>query len=104
VQFRPPDRLLGHLGEMCPELSTLAQALPLPRSTYLRLLSMRTADARAFYETEALREGWSVRQLGRQISSQLYEGLTLSRNKAALLMKAAEQQPGDRLTPATVIV
>jgi nitronate monooxygenase len=33
--------------------------------------------ARRFYETEALRCGWSVRQLGRQISSQFYERTAL---------------------------
>ncbi len=58
---------------------------------------------RAFYETEALREGWSVRQLDRQIDSQLYERLALSRNKAALLRKAADAQPGDLLTPEEAI-
>jgi len=59
--------------------------------------------ARASYETEALREGWSVRQLDRQISSQLYERLALSRNKAALLRKAADVHPGDLLTPEEAI-
>ncbi|WP_390885570.1 DUF1016 N-terminal domain-containing protein [Burkholderia cenocepacia] len=55
---------------------------------------MKAQAARDFYEAEALREGWSVRQLDRQISSQLYERLVLSRNKASLLGKAAEAQPG----------
>jgi hypothetical protein len=45
------------------EPAALAQAFPLPWSAYVRLLSVKTAAARAFYETEALREGWSVRQL-----------------------------------------
>ena len=44
-------------------LSTLAQAFPLPWSAYVRLLSVKSEAARAFYETEALRCGWSVRQL-----------------------------------------
>ena len=43
-----------------------------------------------FYETEALRGGWSVRQLDRQIDSQFYERTALSRNKAAMLRKGAE--------------
>lgn len=75
----------------------------LPWSAYVRLLSVKTGAARAFYETEALREGWSVRQLDRQIGSQLYERLALSRNKAALLRKAADVQPGDHLTPEEAI-
>ena len=52
-----------------------------------------------FYETEALRAGWSVRQLGRQISSQFYERTALSRNKAAMLRKAASTLPEDIIAP-----
>ena len=85
------------------ELSAVAQAFPLPWSAYVRLLSVKTAAARDFYESEALREGWSVRQLDRHVSSQLYERLALSRNKASLLGKAAAAQPGDLLTPKEAI-
>ncbi|MCA8142940.1 PDDEXK nuclease domain-containing protein [Burkholderia multivorans] len=77
------------------ELNSIAQAFPLPWSAYVRLLTVKTQAARDFYEAEALREGWSVRQLDRQISSQLYERLMLSRNKASLLGKAAQALPGD---------
>lgn len=69
----------------------------------MRLLSVKNDAARAFYESEALREGWSVCQLDRQVNSQLYERLTLSRNKAALLAKAAERAPGDTITPEEAI-
>jgi predicted nuclease of restriction endonuclease-like (RecB) superfamily len=86
-----------------PDYMALGTRFTLPWSAYVRLLSVKTAAARAFYETEALREGWSVRQLDRQISSQLYERLALSRNKAALLRKAADVQPGDHLTPEEAI-
>jgi len=63
-----------------------AQSSPrflLPWSHYVRLLSVKSKEARAFYEIEALRGGWSVRQLDRQISTQCYERTALSRNKAA---------------------
>ena len=63
----------------------LLGAFPLPWSAYVRLLSVRNEDARKFYEAEALRGGWSVRQLDRQISSQFYERTALSKNKAAML-------------------
>lgn len=53
------------------DLSALAQVFTLPWSAYARLLSVKDQHARQFYETEALRGGWSVRQLDRQISSQL---------------------------------
>jgi predicted nuclease of restriction endonuclease-like (RecB) superfamily len=80
-------------------LSTLANAFPLPWSAYVRLLSVQDRRAREFYETEALRCGWSVRQLDRQIASQFYERIALSRNRAAMLRLAEAAEPGDLLTP-----
>ena len=67
----------------------LLGAFPLPWSAYVRLLSVRSEDARKFYEAEALRGGSSVRQLDRQISSQFYERTALSKNKAAMLTTGA---------------
>ena len=81
------------------DLPALAQAFPLPWSAYVRLLSVKNPQARAFYETEALRGGWSVRQLDRQVNSQFYERIALSRNKAAMLQKAEVAQPGDLVSP-----
>jgi len=52
---------------------------PLPWSHYVRLLSVSDLDARSFYETEALRGGWSLRQLDRQISTLYYERTIRSR-------------------------
>ena len=61
---------------------------------------MRNEHAREFYETEALRGGWSVRQLDRQINSQFYERTALSRNRAAMLTGAEQQQlPEDVVLP-----
>lgn len=80
------------------ELRALAGRFPLPWSAYVRLLSVRKPAARAFYETEALWGGWSVRQLDRQVSSQFYERALLSRNKAALLQREEQAQPGDAPT------
>ncbi|HTU44021.1 MAG TPA: DUF1016 N-terminal domain-containing protein [Bryobacteraceae bacterium] len=45
---------------------------PLSWSHYVRLLSLRSDQARQFYEEEASRGGWSVRQLDRQIATQFY--------------------------------
>lgn len=79
-------------------LTHLAGAFPLPWSTYVRVLSVKSAEARHFYETEALRGGWSVRQLDRQINSLFYERTALSRNKAVMLQQGAKPGPGDILT------
>ena len=72
---------------------------PLPWSHYVRLLSVSNRQARSFYETEALRGGWSVRQLDRQIATQFFERTQLSRNKAAILRQGREPDPTDPLTP-----
>ncbi len=51
----------------------------------------------------ALRCGWSVRQLDRQVNSQFYERIALSRNKAAMLEKAETPDAGDAVTPEQAI-
>ena len=76
---------------------------PLPWSHYVRLLSVVNLHARGFYEVEAVRGGWSVRQLDRQMDSQFYERVALSRNKAAMLSKGEVPEPGDALTPAELV-
>jgi len=86
-----------------PDLSTLTQAFSLPWSAYVRLLSVKNPQARAFYETEALRGGWTIAQLNRQIGSQFYERTALSGNKAAMLKKGEVAEPGDAITPEQVI-
>jgi predicted nuclease of restriction endonuclease-like (RecB) superfamily len=74
--------LPGKLG-----LSQLAAQFPLPWSHYLRLLKVEKTAARRFYETEALRGGWSVLLLLRQISTLLYQRTLASRDKGAMLKK-----------------
>jgi predicted nuclease of restriction endonuclease-like (RecB) superfamily len=81
----------------------VANQFPLPWSAYVRLLSIKSPEARTFYETEALRLGWSVRQLDRQIASQFYERIALSQNKAAMLEKAENSAPSDVVTPEEAI-
>jgi predicted nuclease of restriction endonuclease-like (RecB) superfamily len=54
--------------------------------------------ARWFYEDEAIRGAWSVRQLDRQISTQFFERTGLSRNKEAMLRKGQQPRPEDAVT------
>jgi hypothetical protein len=76
-----------------------AISFPLPWSHYARLLQVQNPNARAFYETEALRGGWTVRQLDRQIASQFYERTALSRNKVAMLRTGSLAQPHEAVSP-----
>jgi len=80
-------------------IATLATCFLLPWSAYVRLLSVKNEQARKFYETEAMRGGWSVRQLNRQINALFYERTTLSRNKAKMLTKGAAAKHEDAITP-----
>ncbi len=50
-------------------------------SHYRTLIRVENDEARIYYEHAAIAEGWSVRVLQRQISSQYFERLARSRNK-----------------------
>jgi predicted nuclease of restriction endonuclease-like (RecB) superfamily len=93
----------NNISPLSSSISTLSAGFPLPWSAYVRLLGVKRPEARVFYETEALRSGWSVRQLDRQIGSQFYERIALSQNKAAMLEKAQTSQPSDAVTPEEAI-
>jgi predicted nuclease of restriction endonuclease-like (RecB) superfamily len=79
-------------------LASVSGKLPLPWSHYVKLLSLKNELARRFYETEALRGGWTVRQLDRQIQTQFYERTLLSRNKRAMLAKGEVPRTEDAVT------
>jgi predicted nuclease of restriction endonuclease-like (RecB) superfamily len=90
----------GKLLMTSPEIfEALSLAFPLSWSHYVRLISVDNEDTRRFYEAEALRGGWSVRQIDRQISTLFYERTLLSKNKAAMLKKGEKAKPEDAVTP-----
>jgi predicted nuclease of restriction endonuclease-like (RecB) superfamily len=66
---------------------------------YRLLLRVDKAEARAFYEIEAIKNNWAARELERQINSLLYERLALSRDKKGLMRLAVKghevQKPTD---------
>ena len=70
----------------------LLQRFPLGWSHYVTLFSVTDPDARRFYEIEAADNGWSVRELKRQLDSSLYERLALSRDKHEVRRLAREGQ------------
>ena len=88
--FQTPSEKLSRRTDL-----RLLPTFPLSWSHYVSLLSVEKPEARAFYEAEALRGGWTVRQLDRQIGTQFYERTLLSRNKAAMLRKG--QKPGPKM-------
>ena len=73
-------------------IARLRGQFPLGWSHYVTLLSVTDPDARRFYEIEAADNGWSVRELKRQLDSSLYERLALSRDKHEVRRLAREGQ------------
>ena len=67
---------------------------------YRTLLRVDAADARGFYEVEAIQNNWSARELERQINSLLFERLAKSRDKAGLRRLATKGQ--EILQPADI--
>jgi predicted nuclease of restriction endonuclease-like (RecB) superfamily len=82
-----------------PVAAESAPPFSLPWSHYVRLLSLKKQEARKFYEQEAIRGGWSIRQLERQIGSLFYERTLLSRKKVAMLKKGHKKIAADLVLP-----
>jgi predicted nuclease of restriction endonuclease-like (RecB) superfamily len=100
----PDQKVQTVFGQLSADyFDALRKALPLPWSQYSRLLSVESPAAREFYETEALRSGWSARQLDRQIATRFYERTAMSRNKAAMLQRGAKKETLDEVTPEEAI-
>jgi predicted nuclease of restriction endonuclease-like (RecB) superfamily len=70
-------------GELHPGLSW---------SHYRALLRVSRQQARDFYEIEAAKNAWTVRELSRQAASLLFDRLAKSRDKAGLLALATRGQ------------
>src|SRR5215210_2824734 len=92
------EALPGAAGRLNPALSW----------THYRLLTkVASPYARAFYEVETARHGWSSRELERQINSLLFERLARSRDKAGLMALATRgqevQAPADAIKDPVVL-
>jgi predicted nuclease of restriction endonuclease-like (RecB) superfamily len=61
-------------------------------SHYLVLMRIEDKAQRNFYEIEAAKRDWTVRQLNREYASSLYERLALSRNKDEVMRLSTEGQ------------
>jgi predicted nuclease of restriction endonuclease-like (RecB) superfamily len=70
-------------------------------SHYLVLMRVVNDGARSFYEIEAARECWSVRQLERQVGSQLFE--RLAKHRSPDEVRALARRGQEIATPADVV-
>ena len=70
-----------HPGQLNPNLSW---------THYRILLRISRAEARSFYEVEAVANAWSAREMERQINTLLFDRLAKSRDKAGLMRLARQ--------------
>jgi predicted nuclease of restriction endonuclease-like (RecB) superfamily len=77
------------------EPSVRLMSFPLSWTHYVRLMSVTDQQARGLYEAEAIRGGWTVRQLDRQISTQFFERVSASSNPERMLTSARKPSPPD---------
>jgi predicted nuclease of restriction endonuclease-like (RecB) superfamily len=75
-----------------------SDVFPLSWSQYVRLMSVENSQARAFYESEAIRGGWSVRQLDRQISTQFFERTAHSKRQDLMLARGQQAKLEDKVS------
>ena len=64
---------------------TVSDQFKLSWSHYIKLSRISNPDERKFYEIEAVKNNWSLRELERQFDSALYTRLSLSRDKKKVL-------------------
>ena len=70
-------------------------------SQYRMLIAIENDSKREYYELESTNNGWSGRELERQINSSLYERLLLSNDKEAVLAVARKERLPEN--PAEII-
>ncbi len=72
--------------------SRFAKYFTLSWSHYIQLLKAKRDEERQFYQIEALKNNWSLRELQRQINAALYERVALSKDKKGLAKLGQEGQ------------
>lgn len=84
-----PKKEIGYpLGSQSCHPGVLSQNLAWRH--YRALIRVDVPGARSFYELESVKNGWSGRELERQINSLLYERLALSKDKGGLMKLATK--------------
>jgi predicted nuclease of restriction endonuclease-like (RecB) superfamily len=71
---------------------TVSAEFRLSWSHYLKLMRIDDINERRFYEIEAAKSNWSLRELERQYDSALYARLSLSRDKEQILELSTKGQ------------
>jgi len=91
VSLVPTEKLQSETGKLQRDVDKLINQL-----SFTHIIELLKADGdvkRSFYEIEAIRNSWSVRELQRAMNSMLFERTGISSNKQVALEKLAKQEP-----------
>jgi predicted nuclease of restriction endonuclease-like (RecB) superfamily len=81
--------------------------LPISWTHYSFLMRIKNEIERQFYEVEAFKNQWSVRELERQFNTGLFERISMSKNKSEILRLAKEgqiiEQPKDLIKDPLIL-
>jgi predicted nuclease of restriction endonuclease-like (RecB) superfamily len=102
------ELLVFSLPQLAQPHSAAPHGIPVERlvqslsfSHFVELLDIDDPLKRTFYEAEAIRGNWTVRELSRQIGALLFERTALSRNKRCVVDQA--QEAAEAATPESTI-
>ncbi len=84
-------RNMRRFYKMFPIRETLSPELSW--SHYVKLMKVTDEKARMFYSKEAVKAGWSVRQLDRQINTMYYQRILASRDKESVAKEINQLEP-----------
>ncbi len=73
-------------------------AFALSWTHYIQLMKIENVDERDFYEIEATKNNWSVREFTRQFNSAIFERLALGRDKKGIKELASKGQVIEKTT------
>ncbi|MEJ7828004.1 MAG: PDDEXK nuclease domain-containing protein [Segetibacter sp.] len=73
-------------------LDDFSKQFTLSWSHYIQLLKVKDEKERRFYEIEAYKNNWSLREMQRQINAALFERLSLSKDKEGVTKLAQQGQ------------
>jgi len=96
------NKIVQSPTEQLGEVQNTPTSLLINRLSFTHFVELIKADSplkRIFYETEAIRNNWSVRELQRAMNSMLFERTGLSKDKEAVLEK---HRKGTGLKPEDV--
>ena len=100
IKDNQEDKIRGSLSSELQEAYPIAPEVLLSRLSFSHFIEIIRKDdplERLFYEVEAIKNNWSVRELERAIDTALYVRTGLSKDKEAVIRKFKNQKPAQNV-------